>query len=298
MSTTAGLLREETGQIPEGNEPSGVGTEAAPPETIFERRSGWQVVDLGEIWRYRELLFFLVWRDVKVRYKQTFLGAAWAILQPLMMMVAFTIFFSRMAGMSSGDVPYPLFALSGLLPWLFFASAMNNAGNSVIGSERLITKVYFPRLLVPFSAVGAAVVDFAVSLGLMALMMAYYGVIPGAGLLLAPAIFGLILLTALGIGTMLAALNVAYRDFKSVMPFLTQFWMFATPTIYMEPSRASRSILWLNPVASLIASFRASLLGEPIPWGPLGLAAGLSVAACLVGCLYFRRSEQSFADLI
>jgi len=301
LSRAVELLLGEEGRARDRDDrggSAGSGPDLPPPETVFERRSGWRVVDLGEIWRYRELLFFLAWRDVKVRYKQTLLGASWAVLQPLMMMVAFTVFFSRMAGMSSGVVPYPLFALSGLLPWLFFASAMNNAGNSVVGSERLITKVYFPRLLVPFSAVGAAVVDFAISLGLMALMMAYYRVIPGAGLLLAPAIFGLVLMAALGIGTLLAALNVAYRDFKAVVPFLTQIWMFATPTIYMDPSRASRSVLWLNPMAALVASFRASLLGEPIPWGPLGLAAGFCLAVCLLGCLYFRRSEQSFADLI
>jgi lipopolysaccharide transport system permease protein len=287
-----------SGRFQGRDEPAGVAPVAVPPETIFERRTGWQVVDLGEIWRYRELLFFLAWRDVQVRYKQTLLGASWAVLQPLAMMVAFTIFFSRMARMSSGDVPYPLFALSGLLPWLFFATAMNSAGNSVVGSERLITKVYFPRLLIPFSAAGAPVVDFVISLGLMALMMAYYRVLPAASLLLAPVIFGLVLLAALGIGTLLAALNVAYRDFKAMVPFLTQLWMFATPTIYMEPSSTSRSILWLNPLATLIASFRASLLGEPIPWAPLGFAAVFSIAACLVGCLYFRKSERSFADLV
>ena len=272
--------------------------DAAPPETIFERRTGWQVVDLGELWRYRELLFFLAWRDVKVRYKQTILGASWALLQPLMMMVAFTVFFARMAGMTSGGVPYPLFALAGLLPWIFFSAALAGAANSVVGSERLITKVYFPRLLVPFSAVGATVVDFVISLGLMAVMMAYYRVVPGMGLLLAPAIFALILLAALGLGTFLAALNVAYRDFKAVIPFLIQFWMFATPTIYLEPSRVSPSVLWLNPLAALIAAFRASVLGGPIPWGPLAAAAGCSAVLCLLGCLYFRRTEQTFADLI
>jgi lipopolysaccharide transport system permease protein len=298
LSSVAEIPYEGQTSVHDGGRSTTGKPDLSPPETIFERRSGWRVVDLGEIWRYRELLFFLAWRDVKVRYKQTLLGASWAILQPLMMMLAFTIFFSRMAGMSSGGVPYPLFALSGLLPWIFFATAMTNAGQSVIGSERLITKVYFPRLLIPFSAVGATVVDFIISLGLMALMMAWYKVVPGAGLLLAPAIFGLVLMAALGIGTLLAALNVAYRDFKAVVPFLTQLWMFATPTIYMDPSRTSRSVLWLNPLAALIASFRASLLGQPIPWGPLGLAAGFSITVCLVGCLYFRRTEQSFADLI
>jgi lipopolysaccharide transport system permease protein len=277
---------------------AGGGPSTAVPEIVFERRSGWRVVDLGELWRYRELLFFLAWRDVKVRYKQTLLGASWAVLQPLMLMGAFTVFFSRMAGMSSGAVPYPLFALSGLLPWLFFAAAMNAAGNSVVGSERLITKVYFPRLLVPLSAIVASAVDFAVSLVLLAPMMAWYGAWPGAGLTLVPAIFGLILLLAIGLGTLLAALNVAYRDFKAVIPFLTQFWMFATPTIYLEPSRVSPSVLWLNPMAALVASFRAALLGGPIPWGPLAVAAGVAVTVGLIGCLYFRRSEQSFADLI
>ena len=280
----------------EGSSHASPGTD--PPEIVFERRSGWQVVDLGELWRYRELLFFLAWRDVKVRYKQTLLGASWAVLQPLMLMAAFTIFFSRMAGMSSGGVPYPLFAMAGLLPWIFFSAGMTSAGNSVVGSERLITKVYFPRLLVPFAAVGAPVVDFLMSLGLLALMMAYYRIVPGPGLLLAPAIFGVVVLAALGLGTLLAALNVAYRDFKAVIPFLTQIWMFATPTIYMETARTPRAVLWLNPMAALIASFRAALLGETIPWGPLGLATILVIATCLVGCLYFRKSEQSFADLI
>lgn len=268
------------------------------PETIYERRTGWQVIDLGEIWRHRELLFFLAWRDVKVRYKQTILGASWAVVQPLMLMVAFTVFLSKMAGLSSAGVPYALFTLSGLLPWLFFASAMNGAGNSVVGSERLITKIYFPRLLVPLSAIGASVVDFAISLGLLAVVMAWYRVAPGWSVVLAPLIFGLILLAALGIGTLLAALNVAYRDFKAVIPFLTQFWMFATPTIYLEPDRVSPLVLWLNPLAALIGAFRASILGEPIAWAPLALAAFLSIASCVVGCLYFRRTEQSFADLI
>jgi lipopolysaccharide transport system permease protein len=271
---------------------------AAPPETIFERQSGWRVVNLGELWRYRELLFFLVWRDVKVRYKQTLLGASWAVLQPLTMTIAFTIFFARMAGASSGDLPYPLFALMGLLPWLFFATAMTSAGNAVVGSERLITKVYFPRLLIPFSAVGAAVVDFAIALVLTAAMMGYYRLMPGLSVILALPIFGLIVVLAMGIGTLLAALNVAYRDVKAMVPFLTQLGMFATPTIYLEPSGASRSVLWLNPMAALIASFRASIFGQPIPWGPLGLAACVAFASGLVGCLYFRKTEQSFADLI
>ena len=206
----------------------------APIVTLIRPAQGWQLINFGELWQFRELLYFLTWRDVKVRYKQTLLGAAWAILQPLLMMVVFTIFFGRMAGVSSGGVPYPLFAYAGLLPWTFFATAIAAAGNSVVGSERLITKIYFPRLAVPFAAVGAAVVDFLIAFGLLIAMMVYYRVAPGWGLLLVPVIFGAILLAALGVGTLLAALNVAYRDFRYVIPFLVQLWMFATPSVYMQ----------------------------------------------------------------
>src|SRR5262245_17855145 len=286
-------------------------TEAAPevplpehlnPRTVIEPPHGWQLVDLRELWRYRELVFFLCWRDVKVRYKQTALGAAWAILQPAMLMAVFTIFFGRLAGLPSGDVPYPLFVLAGLLPWTFFSTALTNGATSVIGSERLITKIYFPRLAVPFAAVGAAVVDFAIAMGLLLLVMAGYGHAPSANMWLAPLIFGVVLLTALGLGTLLAALNVAYRDFRYVIPFLIQVGMFATPTIYMKPSgNEGRSIQWLltiNPMTSLIEGFRASLLGGEIPWAGLGVATALAVVVFAVGCLYFRKVEDRFADVI
>src|SRR5262245_19373720 len=191
--------------------------------------AGWQPVNLRELWKFRELLYFLTWRDVKVRYKQTMLGAAWAILQPAMWMIVFTIFFSRMARVQTGDVPYPIFAYLGFLPWTFFATAISNAGNSVVGSERLVTKVYFPRLSIPFASVLAAVVDFAIACTLLIALMAYYGVSPGATIVLVPAILAVIMVMALGIGTLLAALNVAYRDFRYVIPFLVQIWMLATP---------------------------------------------------------------------
>jgi len=268
------------------------------PETIIERRSGWQAINVRELWRYRELFYFLVWRDLKVRYKQTLLGAGWAIFQPLMMMVAFTVFFGRMARLSSGSLPYPLFAMAGLVPWTFFARAVSSASISVVASERLITKIYFPRLLVPFAAVGVPVIDFVIAMGLMVVMMVYYGVVPGPNLLLAPVIFGLMLIASVGIGAPLAALNVTYRDFQTVIPFLVQLWMFATPTVYMETPEASRLILFLNPMAALIAAFRAALLGTPMPWGPLGTAAVFAMAVFLLGCFYYRRTEQSFADTI
>jgi lipopolysaccharide transport system permease protein len=294
---------------------------------------GWQVINFGELWQFRELVYFLTWRDVKVRYKQTALGAAWAILQPLLMMFVFTIFFGRLAAVSSGDVPYPLFAYAGLLPWTFFATAIAAAGNSVVGSERLITKIYFPRLAVPFAAVGAAIVDFVIAFGVLIAMMVYYRIAPGWGLLLVPLIFGAILMAALGVGTLLAALNVAYRDFRYVIPFLVQVWMFATPSIYMQvpaepvavtaasasPSSAAKSpavgnqpvngnrsestgviraALAVNPMTGLISMFRAAVLGGTISWRTLALSWGLCLLAFFLGCLYFRRVEDGFADII
>ena len=211
---------------------------AAPPLTTIRPARGWQLLNLRELWQFRELIYFLTWRDVKVRYKQTLLGVVWAVLQPALMMVVFTLLFSRLAGLSSGDVPYPLFAFAGLLPWTFFASALSNGGNSVVGSERLITKVYFPRLAVPFSAVGAGVVDFAIAFGLMVGLMFFYGRVPGLSMLLVPFFFGVIVLAGLGVATLLAALNVAYRDFRYVIPFLVQIWMFGTPTLYMQTGAA------------------------------------------------------------
>ena len=292
---------------------------------------GWQLINIRELWQFRELIYFLTWRDVKVRYKQTLLGAAWAILQPLLMMVIFTIFFGRMAGVPSGGLPYPLFVYAGLLPWTFFATAIASAGNSVVGSERLITKIYFPRLGVPFAAVGAAVVDFVVAFGLLIAMMAYYRVAPGLGMLLVPAIFAMVTLAALGVGTLLAALNVAYRDFRYVIPFLVQVWMFATPSVYMQVadetavvesrpasteaapmgarpdageagrrplSRTVRAALALNPMTGLISAFRAAVLGGPIPWDKLAASSASAIGMFAVGCFYFRRVEDSFADII
>lgn len=305
---------------------------------------GLQLVNIRELWQFRELIFFLAWRDVKVRYKQTVLGAAWAVLQPALMMVVFTIFFRRMAGVPSGNLPYPLFAYAGLLPWTFFATAITNAGNSVIGSERVITKIYFPRLAIPFASVGAAVVDFVVAFVLLLAMMAYYGIAPGWGMLLVPLIYGMMVMAALGLGTLLAALNVAYRDFRYVIPFMVQIGLFATPSVYMQtetapaptaaavekaqgasapasgpanssapavannapqggPSRLPRSallkgLLALNPMTPLISAFRAAVLGGTIPWLPMGIASLSGVVMFVAGCLYFRKVEDAFADII
>jgi lipopolysaccharide transport system permease protein len=299
--------------------------------TRIRPAQGWQWINFGELWQFRELLFFLTWRDVKVRYKQTALGVAWAVLQPLLMMIIFTIFFGRMAGVPSNGLPYPLFVYAGLVPWTFFATAIAAAGNSVVGSERLITKVYFPRLGVPFAAVGAAVIDAVIAFGLLIAMMVYYGISPGWGVLLVPVVSAAIMLTALGVGTLLAALNVAYRDFRYVIPFLVQIWMFATPSVYMEingqpPIEASHSVpssrsgaatplgtaptdkrplspalrttLALNPMTGLITTFRAAALDGSISWQKLTAGSTCALLAFLFGCAYFRRVEDSFADIV
>jgi len=279
-------------------------TEQDLPLTSIRPAAGWQLVNVRELWQYRELLYFLVWRDVKVRYKQTALGALWALLQPLLMMVVFTIFFRRMAGVDSGGMPYSVFSYLGLLPWTFFATAISNAGNSVVGSERLITKIYFPRLAVPFASVGASVVDFLIACSLLVVLMTWHHVAPGPAVALAPLIFATIMMMALGIGTLLAALNVSYRDFRYVIPFLVQVWMFATPSVYMNVTSGKGShgplplVLALNPMTGLITAFRAACSGRQVPWGEFGISAATAAAVFLAGCLYFRRTERNFADII
>ena len=282
----------------------------APPRhrTVIEPPAGWQPVDAGELWRFRELLAFLVWRDVKVRYKQTALGAAWAVLQPAMMMAVFTVFFGRLAGLDKNlGVPYPLYSLSGLVVWMFFAAAVNAAANSVLGSERLISKVYFPRLLVPLGAVAAAAVDFLVAVGLVAVVafgcwLAGYPVAPNEQVLIAPLVFLVVAGLAAGLGTLLAALNVAYRDFRYVVPFFVQLGMFATPTIYMQPTGEETGwvglMLAVNPMTGLVSGFRAAVLGGPVPWGGIALGAAAAAVMLVVGALYFRKVEDRFADVI
>jgi lipopolysaccharide transport system permease protein len=274
--------------------------------TVIERRRGWQIVDLRELWRYRELLYFLVWRDVKVRYKQTALGAAWAVLQPLATMLVFTLFLGRVSGVADGIAHYSLFVFAGMLPWSFFATAITSAGGSVVGNQNLVTKVYFPRLIVPTGAIGAALVDFAIALGMLALMLLYYGLrdglTPGWEIVLAPAIVLLLMVAALGVGALLAALTVAYRDFRHVVPFAVQLWMFATPCIYLNADAVlgprSQALLPLNPAYGLVLNFRQAMLGGPLDWYALAVSGAVSVALLLLGCLYFRRVERSFADII
>lgn len=271
------------------------------PLTVIERKPGWKFIDLGEMWRYRELLYFLVWRDVKVRYKQTVLGAAWAVLQPLATMVVFSLFFGRVAGVAVSEFPYPLFVYAGLLPWSFLATSVAQAGQSIVGSQNLVTKVYFPRLFIPLGTIGAALVDFGVAFLMLLCLMLWYGVAPAAGMLAAPPLVLLLVLCAMGVGTLLATLTVAYRDFRYMVPFLVQIWLFSTPAIYMNADALGprwQRYLPLNPAYGIIVNFRAAMLGTPWDLYALSVSTAVGAAIFLTAAFYFRRVERSFADII
>ncbi|MFL6209386.1 MAG: ABC transporter permease [Pyrinomonadaceae bacterium] len=272
---------------------------ALPTHPLVSIRPGrrWALPDLRALWAYRELLYFLTWRDVKVRYKQTALGAAWAILQPLLLMLIFSFFFGRLAGIKSDGVPYPLFAYSGLLPWTFFASAVTNSGNSLIGSSNLITKVYFPRMLIPAAAVASGLVDLAIAFLLLVGLMFYYGTGLHASLLALPLMIALATGLAAAVGMWMAALNVKYRDVRYALPFLIQVWMFASPVIYPVPERW-RWLLALNPMTGIVQGFRSALLGRPFDSFTLGLSTALTLVFLVYAMISFSRMEKSFADLI
>jgi lipopolysaccharide transport system permease protein len=287
-----------------------VDSSAELPLTVIERKRGWQLLGLGEMWRFRELLFFLVWRDIKVRYKQTVLGAAWAILQPLATMAAFSLFLGRVAQSANPDMPYPLFVLAGLIPWTFFASAVTSSSTSVLGNERLVTKIYFPRLLVPFSTVAAAAFDFLIAfVMLVAVALGFFFVkdykgFPGWEALALPAVVLVELALASGLGVLLAALTVKFRDFRAMVPLVLQLWMFSTPAIFLQDWKLTvgeRMAPWLplNPIHGVVVNFRAVTVGGG-GWDPWALAvsAGWAVVLLAVGCFYFRRVERGFADII
>jgi len=280
---------------------SPLGAGLAPPVLVIQPTRGWQAIDLGELWRYRELLYFLVWRDVKVRYKQTVLGAAWAVLQPLMTMVVFTVFFGKLGGLAKHtDAAYPIFVYAALVPWTFFAGSVGHGAHSLVGSAHLLTKVYFPRLIVPLASVGGLVVDFAISLAVMLLLMVYYGVAPTANLAMLPLLIAATVLAAVGVGTYLSALTVAYRHFRYVVPLLIQIWMFVSPVAYpfhIVPERW-RLVYALNPMAGIISGYRSALLGEPFAWAAMGVSAAVAVVVLFLGAAYFRRVERRFADIV
>ena len=261
----------------------------------------WPSLDLRELWEYRELLYFLIWRDVKVRYKQTALGAAWAIIQPVFMMVVFSLFFGRLAKVPSDGIPYPVFTFCALIPWQLFANALTESSNSLVGNQNLITKVYFPRLVVPLSAVLSGVVDFAIAFVLLLVMMVYFGIVPTWAVVTLPVFILLEILTALGVGLWLSALNVQFRDVRYTISFLVQVWLFLTPVAYPSsiiPARW-RVFYGLNPMTGVVEGFRWALLGKAAPSLSMLLVSILMVLAILIGGLYyFRRMEQTFADLV
>jgi lipopolysaccharide transport system permease protein len=263
--------------------------------------SRWWAIPLGELWSYRELLYFFVWRDIKIRYKQTAIGAAWAVLQPLLTMLVFSLFFGRLAHIPSDGLPYPIFYYSALLPWMYFAAALQNATNTIVENQRLITKVYFPRLALPLSAVLSGLADFGVSFVMFLVLMAYYGIRPGTSVLWLPLFFMLAVLTAFGVGLWLSALNAIYRDVRYVLPFLMQFWLFASPVVYassLVPVKW-RWLYGLNPMAGVIEGFRWSLTGHGDPPGRLiYVSTAVVIAVLLSGIGYFQKMETTVADVV
>lgn len=262
---------------------------------------GWVSLQLKELYAYRELLYFLIWRDIKVRYKQTALGAAWAIIQPFFTMLVFSLFFGRLAKMQSDGLPYPVFAYAALVPWTFFAQGLSQASDSLVGSANLIRKVYFPRLAIPVGTVAGGVVDFVLAFGVLLLLMFYYGVRPGWQIVWLPLLLLLALVTALGVGLWLSALNVKFRDVKYVVPFVTQFWMFLTPIAYPSSllPEVWRPVYALNPMVGVVEGFRWALLGTDTAPGPmLGVSATVALLLLAGGAFVFRRMEKSFADVV
>jgi lipopolysaccharide transport system permease protein len=275
--------------------------EAEVPSLFIRPPKGWMSIGFRELWEYRELLCFLIWRDIKVRYKQTALGAAWAIIQPLFMMVVFSLFFGKLGRIPSDNIPYPIFVYCALLPWQLFAHSLSESSNSLVANERLITKVYFPRLVVPISAVLGGIVDFLIAFGILLLMMAYYRITPTVAVVTLPFFLMFTVATGLAVGLWLSALNVKYRDVRYTIGFLTQFWLFATPVAYSSsivPARW-RALYGLNPMAGVVEGFRWALLGKNEGPGALLAVSIFAVVALLIGGLYyFRRMESEFADVV
>jgi len=271
------------------------------PVTIIRPSRGWISLNLRDLWEYRELLYFLTWRDVKVRYKQTVLGAAWAIIQPFFTMVVFSVFFGKLAKMPSDGIPYPIFSYAALVPWTFFANGLSQSSSSLVASANLIKKVYFPRLVVPISAVISGVVDFVLAFVVLLGMMLFYGIVPTAAIVWLPVLLLLALVTSLGVGLWLTAMNVQFRDVRYAVPFLVQAWMFATPIAYPSSllDEPWRTLYGINPMAGVVEGFRWALLGTETAPGPLVLVSALVAVGLLIsGAFYFRRMEKTFADVV
>ncbi len=274
-------------------------------QVIIEKKRGLAALKLDDLWQYRELLYFLVWRDIKVRYKQTALGVAWAVLQPLFSMVVFSVLFGSLLKVPTGDVPYPIFSYAALLPWNYFAGSLTRSSTSVVNSAHLITKVYFPRLVIPISGVLAGLLDFAIAFVVLVGMMFYFGITPTRAVFTLPAFLLLAMVTALGFGLWLSALNVRYRDVNYLIPYLVQIWMYVTPVVYgstLIPERF-RFLLALNPMTGVVEGFRWALLGGQLadaspPGALFPISVGISLLVLISGGIFFRNTERSFADII
>ncbi len=269
--------------------------------TLILPSHGWIPLNISELWKYRELLYFLTWRDIKVRYKQTVLGITWAIIQPFFTMVVFSLFFGKLAKIPSEGVPYPIFSYAGLVLWTFFSYGLSQSSNSLVGNANLITKVYFPRLVVPLSSVFSGVIDFIIAFGMLICMMIFYKIVPTGNIVWLPLFLLLALVTSLGVGMWLAALNVRYRDVRHIVPFLTQFWLFATPIAYPSSllSERWRAIYGINPMVGVVEGFRWALLKTQIAPRPMIFVSSLIACSLLVsGAYYFRRMEKTFADIV
>lgn len=272
-----------------------------PPTIVITPSKGWIRLGLADVWAYRELLYFLTWRDIKVRYKQTALGAAWAVLQPFLTMVVFSLFFGRLAQIPSEGVPYPIFSYAALVPWTFFANGVTLSSQSMVGNSNLITKVYFPRLIVPVAAVVSGLVDFGIAMVVLFGMMAWYGIAPTWQVLTLPLFLALALISALGVGLWLSAMNVKYRDIRYIVPFLIQFWLFATPIAYPSTllTEPWRTLYGLNPMVGVVEGFRWALLDTRTSPGAITVFSAVAAIALLVsGAYYFRRMEKTFADVV
>jgi lipopolysaccharide transport system permease protein len=269
------------------------------PFIRIQPSKGWIQLNLRELWDYRELAYLMAWRDVTIRYKQTIFGASWAVIQPVLMMVAFSIFFGRLAGVSSNGIPYPIFSYTALLPWNYFAQSLTRSSNVLVGSTALITKVYFPRMLLPISSVMSPLFDFAIAFVVLIAMMVYYQVWPTPAVLAVPILLCLAVMSSVGMGMWLSALNVDYRDFSNILPFLVQVWIFATPVAFSSTLLAEpwRTLYGLNPMTGVIEGFRWALLGQEPMFAQMFLSALVSVALLVTGAFYYRRTERTFADI-
>lgn len=271
------------------------------PITIIRPRRGWQLIDFKELKEYRDLFYFLVLREIKIRYKQTVLGGLWAIIQPFFTMIIFSLFFGRLAKIPSDNIPYPIFAYSALVPWTYFANSLRTSSNSLVGNTHLISKIYFPRMIIPTAPVLAGLLDFFVSLSVLFVMMLYYGMMPTPYIIVFPFLTLLMMMTATGVGMWLAALSAQYRDIKYTVPFLIQFWMFASPIVYPSSMIPERFRMWygINPMAGIIEGFRSILLGTvSFPFRMIAISTIVSILLLVSGAMYFRRMERSFADVI